>query len=279
MIPELIDRRARKDAARETLRDAQASPLALTALYLALILVMDLADSLTGGGLMGTFVLILINLLAVVLEAGFVLYYMAIRRGERAELLTLFDGFSFAGKVVLLGLLRSALIYLWSLLFVIPGLIAAYRYRFAIYNLGENPDLGVLEAFSMGKQQSYGYKWQLFTLDMSYLGWALLAGLPSYVYSAAAYQFLLQETAALYGAVFEPAAWASLIYALPAWGWVLLIGLWRLAVGIFYLPSFQCVDLDYFETAKRTSGVGSGVMPGGPSYWERRDGPDDLGGY
>lgn len=269
-----IDRRALKAEAREILRDAQVPPRAMAALYLALLLAMNLVDSVTGSGLLATFVMILITLISAVLEAGFVLYCMAVRRGERSEFLTLFDGFSFAGKVVLLYLLKTALIYLWSLLFVIPGLIAAYRYRFALYNLCENPDLSALEALNMSKRQTYGCKAQLLTLDLSYLGWSVLASLPSLFYSAAAYQLIFREMAALSGLVFHPAAWVSLVDLLPLWGWSLVIGLWQLAVALFYLPNYQCVELGYFEAAKTFSGVGTGPARGG-----FRDGPDDLGGY
>ena len=75
----------------------------MAALYLALILVINLADALAGGmgsGLPGTFVAVLALLLGAVLGAGFTLYCMAVRRGQRAEFITLFDGFSFVGKVI-----------------------------------------------------------------------------------------------------------------------------------------------------------------------------------
>ena len=280
MMAELINRRALKAETRELLLDAQVSPRAFAALYLALLLALNLVDSLTGTGILSTFVSILVTLLAVVLEAGFIFYCMAVRRGERAEFLSLFDGFSFAGKIIGLSLLRYLYTYLWSMLFVIPGIIAAYRYRFALYNLCENPEIGIFEALNMSKRQTLGYKGQLFTLDLSYLGWTLLAGIPSIVYSIAFYQLLLQEMVSLYGFVFQPAAWTSIVSLLPGWGWTLVMGVWNLAVSLFYLPAYQCVELGYFETAKTTSGVGSGAAPHqDSSYWGRRDGPDDLGGY
>lgn len=67
--------------------------------------------------------------------------------------------------------------FLWTLLFIIPGFIAAYRYRFAVYNLCENPDMGVMEAINMSKAQTAGFKWQLFVLDLSFIGWRILSGL------------------------------------------------------------------------------------------------------
>ena len=68
--------------------------------------------------------------------------------------------------------------FLWSLLFIIPGIIAGYRYRFALYNLCENPEMGVMEALNMSKAQTRGHKWELFVLDLSFLGWELLCTLP-----------------------------------------------------------------------------------------------------
>ncbi len=109
MTAQLIDRRALKAETRETLAEAQVSPKAFTALYLALVLAMNLVDSFTGIGMLATFVSILITLLALVLEAGFVLYCMAVRQGERAEFLALFDGFSFAGKVIGLSIVNISL--------------------------------------------------------------------------------------------------------------------------------------------------------------------------
>ena len=52
--------------------------------------------------------------MSMVLAAGFVLYCMAVRRGERAEYLTLFDGFSFVGKVILLNIVIYLFTFLWS---------------------------------------------------------------------------------------------------------------------------------------------------------------------
>ena len=149
-------------------------------MLLALVLALNLADSFMGlmnPGLLGTFISILTGLMSMVLASGFVMYCMAIRRGERAEYLTLFDGFSFVGKVILLNIVIYLFTFFWSLLFVIPGIIAAYRYRFAYYNLCENPDMGVMEALNMSKAQTNGFKWQLFVLDLSFLGWQLLCAL------------------------------------------------------------------------------------------------------
>lgn len=278
MTAELIDRKKLKEEVGELLSGAQVSPRAMTALYAGLLLIPNLVCAFTGEGILSTFVSILTSLLSVLLGAGFAMYCMAIRRGERAEYLTLFDGFSFVGKLIALTIVTYAFIWLWSMLFVIPGIVAAYRYRFAAYNLYENPGISVMEALEMSKRQTMGYKGQIFALDLSYIGWTLLASLPAMVEMGMMYYAMFSSyydymTGAI--SVMPTDFTASVI--LPAWLWTLISGLWSMAVSLFYLPHFQCVELGYFETAKRTSGVGSGAEP--PAIGAGHGaGPDGLGG-
>ena len=91
MMVQQIDRKQLKRDSRALLRTAQVAPMAMTALYLGLVLVLDAADVVSGGSaalgigsLLSTFVSVLTWLVGIVLSAGFVLYCMAIRRGERA---------------------------------------------------------------------------------------------------------------------------------------------------------------------------------------------------
>lgn len=109
--------------------------------------------------------------MTAVLGAGYILYTMNVAQGLITPYTTLFDGFLFAGKIILLEIVQYIFVFLWSLLFIIPGIIAGYRYRFALYNLCENPEMGVMEALNMSKAQTRGHKWELFVLDLSFLGW------------------------------------------------------------------------------------------------------------
>ena len=262
MMAALIDRKQMKAEARSLLSTAQVSPKAMTALYMGIGVAMSLISALAADtGLPGTFVSILVLLLALVLDSGFTLYCMDIRQGEESGFLTLFDGFSFVGKLIGLHIVMGIFIFLWSMLFVIPGVIAMYRYQFAVFNLLENPELGIFEALNMSKQQTTGYKAQLFVLDLSYIGWMILADLPSTIYSS-----YIQVDA--FGSVMSFSALEGLQPALatpeflPYWGWVLLTGLWTLVVSLFYIPHRTCVTLGYFQTAKETSGIGaSGQNP------------------
>lgn len=65
-------------------------------------------------------------------------------------------------------------VVLWMLLFFIPGLVKAYAYSQMFFILAECPDVGVMKALRMSKAMTKGYKWDLFVLDLSFLGWALL---------------------------------------------------------------------------------------------------------
>ena len=275
-MAEMINRRALKSETKRLLADSQVSPKAMTALYLGLVLALNLVSMIPqGNGIPATFIMVLTFLLRFILAAGFVLYCMAIRRGERAEFLTLFDGFAFVGKIIALNIVIFLVIFFWSMLFVIPGIIASYRYRFAIFNLCENPEIGIMEAMALSTRQTFGYKMQLFALDLSYLGWTFLAMLPSAFYNSSVMLEPYMDTMeAMASTISFVAPEFAVTAVMPAVAWMLVIGLWDLVVSMFYYPTFQCVKLEYFEIAKRTSGVTADTFRS-----RRRNGPDNMGSF
>ena len=199
----VLDRGSLKRESKMLLKTAQVSPYLFTLVLLAIMLVINgisdyvqmddefayvyslrfdmdlsfLALHRAFPAFAVWFVSIVCTLLGVVLNVGASLYHLGIRRGEEMPFVTLFDGFAFAGKVILLFIVQYIFILLWTFLLVIPGIVAAYRYRFAMLNLCENPEIGVMEALSMSKAQTLGFKGQLFVLDLSFIGWYLLSGL------------------------------------------------------------------------------------------------------
>ena len=114
---------------------------------------------------------------------------------------TLFEGFGFAGKIILLNVLIGVFVFLWACLFIVPGIIAAYRYRFALYNLCENPELGVMEALAMSKAQTKGYKLDLFVLDVTFLGWSLLCALTAGILTIWVAPYVQQTNLAYFDAI------------------------------------------------------------------------------
>ena len=68
-------------------------------------------------------------------------------------------------------------VFLWTLLFVFPGIVAAYRYAMVPYLMAEFPELRVMEAIRESKRLMKGNKWRLFCLHFSFIGWDLLCTL------------------------------------------------------------------------------------------------------
>ena len=185
-MPMQLDTGAIKAESRSLLRTGEVNPFRMTLFYLLITLVLDMINSGvsymidSAGGftvLSFSFASILVGLVALVLNAGYYCYCFGILRREEMPYESLFDAFPFAGKVILLFIVQYIFILLWTFLLVIPGIVAAYRYRFAMLNLCENPEIGVMEALNMSKAQTLGFKWQLFVLDLSFIGWNILVGL------------------------------------------------------------------------------------------------------
>ena len=72
---------------------------------------------------------------------------------------------------------RDLYTFLWSLLFVIPGIVKGYEYRMIPYLLAEYPDMPMEDAFTISRNMMYGNKWKAFVLDLSFILWVLLSGI------------------------------------------------------------------------------------------------------
>jgi len=180
-----IDRSAVKRNAKALIRSGRRSVMGMTAIYLVISLLISGIDAaFTHFEIpMASFITILVTLISCVLGAGYIIFCMGIRQGEEMPFSTIFDGFGFAGKIIWLNILMYIYICLWSMLFILPGIVAAYRYRFALYNLMENPDLTASQAIALSKVQTFGMKGQLFMLDLSFFGWGLLTVLTAGILS------------------------------------------------------------------------------------------------
>ena len=81
------------------------------------------------------------------------------------------------GRFAGLTLLTYIFVFLWSLLFVIPGIIGSFRYAMAPYILRDNPGMTPSEALKRSKEMMVGNKWRLFCLQFSFIGWLILSAL------------------------------------------------------------------------------------------------------
>lgn len=123
--------------------------------------------------------LVLLGLVVIIIggavRLGFITYNIDLLTRRRPPLFgTLFSRFNMFGKAFVLNLLIGIFTALWMLLFIVPGIIASYRYSMAPYLMAENPNLSPMEAIELSKEMMKGHKWRLFVLELSFFGWAIL---------------------------------------------------------------------------------------------------------
>ncbi len=108
------------------------------------------------------------------LQLGMVIFFLTFIRAGQPEIGMLFAGFKNFGNALAAYLLMTVFVFLWMLLLIIPGIIAALAYSQTFYLLADDPALGPLEAIRRSREIMRGYKWKLFCLGMRYLCWSLL---------------------------------------------------------------------------------------------------------
>lgn len=115
-------------------------------------------------------------LLAPPLTVGLqMLILTLIDRSGRPEVGQLFKGFNCFGTAVIANLLVGIYTFLWTLLLIIPGIMAAYSYSMVFFIIAENPQISAGEAIRRSKEMMHGQRWKLFCLQCRFIGWWLLA--------------------------------------------------------------------------------------------------------
>ncbi len=121
----------------------------------------------------------LLSLLGLIISGPFILgislFSLSIARNQEARLEQLFDGFKNFKTALATFLYGLIFIVLWTLLLIIPGIIAALSYSQAFYILADNKDIGAMEAIDKSKAMMDGYKLKLFGLWLMYIGLTILS--------------------------------------------------------------------------------------------------------
>lgn len=135
---------------------------------LALIAIDSIAASISFG--------IALIVLAGALSVGVAAAFTGLFRKGRIDFMDLFSAFNnnFANAMVM-GILMNVFVFLWSLLFIIPGIIATYSYAMAPYIQADNPEMSGTESITESKNLMKGKKWSLFCLHFSFIGWIILS--------------------------------------------------------------------------------------------------------
>lgn len=219
-----MDRKELKRQAKDAMRQARPAPFWVSLALAGIMLVLELLSmSLSGelkafrtmysmalesgrmtfvapvpaSGLLGRLLGIALQVMSLELAVGFLLYALRVWRREKAGCGDLFDGFGVFFRSILIQLLPSIYVSLWSLIYalpatylvlqtgqtwwmivclplMIPSVMAMYAYRQATYIMLDNPGMNCFQCVALSREAMRGHRWELFVLDLSFLGWGVL---------------------------------------------------------------------------------------------------------
>lgn len=148
-------------------------PLGNYLYYYGIVFAMMFLAAVIGSIILGVFI---VN----VLRVGFCRYLILTQRtGHSADASELFWGFTCGHymNLVKVMFLYDLYIFLWGLCFIIPGIVKAYAYTFVPYILAEHPDMDASEVLALSTQMTDGEKFNIFVLELSFIGWYFLGSL------------------------------------------------------------------------------------------------------
>lgn len=115
----------------------------------------------------------------VPLDVGLRQYMLRLIRDESAPVTVMFYPYRRVFRYILTYIVMVFFISLWSLLFIIPGIIAQIRYSMTFYILLDNPDYSIRKAMRESSEILYGYKWKLFVYNYAMILIAILLVIPT----------------------------------------------------------------------------------------------------
>ena len=143
-------------------------------LICAVIPLAETVLSLTGIGVIAVF------LVTGALQFGLARVTTSCAKGTAWNMNQMFNGFTEDyAKTLILHLLHSIFLFLWTMLLVIPGIVKSYSYALVYYlqQEPENVHKEPVDLITQSREWMCGHKWQLFCLDLSFIGWYLLGAL------------------------------------------------------------------------------------------------------
>ena len=125
-----------------------------------------------------TAILIAFQLVIIILSFGYTGYLLRVVRGESSGVGNLLDGFGIAGRAIVLTIFIDVLVALASALLFVPGVILSYAYAMARRLQMDHPDWSPVRCMRESRYMMRGHKWDFFVLQLSFLGWFILATIP-----------------------------------------------------------------------------------------------------
>ena len=103
--------------------------------------------------------------------------YLNLAKGNKPQAEDAFSGFDDFWSAFKVTFLVGLFTFLWSLLFIIPGIVKGYSYSMSTYILAENKGKPALECINESQRITDGHKMELFVLNLSFVGWGFLCGI------------------------------------------------------------------------------------------------------
>ena len=116
-------------------------------------------------------------ILGGVVQLGYAQYLLKQQDREVNSVKDLFSQFDRFSQGFLQAFLRGLYTFLWTLLFIIPGIVKSFAYAMTPFLMAEDPNLTAKEAIKLSQEKMMGHKGELFCLGLSFIGWSLLAAL------------------------------------------------------------------------------------------------------
>lgn len=155
-----------RQQARESLKGKWGLAVGAT----AILLLVSIVPSLIPG--VGPIIGLLIKGPFALGFAGFVLL---LSRGQEVSVEKIFDGFHYFATALFAFILMAVFVLLWTLLLIVPGIIAAFSYSMTFFIMADDHTLGAREAIKKSKLMMQGNKMRFFLLTLTFIGWYLLA--------------------------------------------------------------------------------------------------------
>ncbi len=131
----------------------------------------DMFNLFTSGSSIWSWV---VFILGSVTSVGVAKFYLNIITGRVGDVSDVFSYFKIIIRALVTKFFKMFFVILWSLLLIVPGIIAAYSYSMTSYILAENPGIDPLKALGKSKAIMKGNKLRLFKLHLSFIGWLIL---------------------------------------------------------------------------------------------------------
>lgn len=157
---------------------AAAAFLVVGVIHVMIIIALGNTDSpleiATGVMLTASMFSMLYTLGGSVFTGGYNCLMLKISRNIPASIGDIFSRVKQTFKFFILSIAISIMVSLWTLLLIIPGIIATYRYSQVYFILCDHPTIGIFDAITLSKEIMLGHKMDLFVLSLSFLGWMML---------------------------------------------------------------------------------------------------------